>query len=558
MNIQDMLHLWKTNPIFDEKTREEVVDISGSEQEVLGRFGRELSFGTGGLRGMLGAGTNRMNRYTVARAAQGVASYLLSQQGKSVAIAYDSRNGSREFAMVTACVLAKNGFQAYCYSRLMPTPMLSFAVRELKCDAGVVITASHNPAEYNGFKVYGKDGCQITDHAASVITAHIDQVTYTQLSWLNEPEARSCGLLKDIPETVYQTFLEKTLSCRVENGDLPFTIRMVYTPLNGAGLEPIRDIFKRMGYSGCIEVKEQSAPDGNFPTCPRPNPEVRDALRLAIETARREKADLVTATDPDCDRIGVAVRDKDGEYQILTGNEVGLMLMEYVLRSRSEKGNMPRDPLVVKTIVTSDLGFAIADRYGVKLLEVLTGFKYIGEAIGRLELEGREDRYLFGFEESCGYLAGTHVRDKDAVLACMLVTDMAQHYARKGLSLLNVLETLYDTYGYMQNSLLNYDILDALPMRKMQAIMMRLREHPPQMLDKYAVTASRDYLPGLNNLPSSDVLSFENVQGDKAIVRPSGTEPKVKVYLFAKGTSLAETSAKLNEMTRQVEDWINS
>ncbi len=556
MNAQEMLKLWAANPVFDEETRREVGKIAADEREVLSRFGRELSFGTGGLRGVLGAGTNRMNRYTVARATQGIAAYLNSRAGKSVAIAYDSRNGSNAFALVAAGVLAANGIRAYCYNRLMPTPMLSFAVRALHCDAGIVITASHNPAEYNGYKVYGADGCQITDQAAAEITAFIDKVAYPQLSWLGELKARALHLLEDVPETVYQAFLDKTLSCRVEKSGTPFSIRMVYTPLHGTGLEPIRDVFKRMGFPGCVEVREQCVPDGNFPTCPKPNPELREALRLAIETAKRENADLVTATDPDCDRIGVAVRDRAGDYQILTGNEVGLLLMAYILRSRLEKGTMPLSPVVIKTIVTSDLAFAVARQYGAEVWEVLTGFKYIGEAIGRMAAEGQEDRFVFGFEESCGYLAGTHVRDKDGVMACMLVTDMAQHYASLGQSLLEVLEALYGTYGYMQNVLLNYDILDALPMQKMQAIMAGLRKNPPKTLGETAVTSSKDYLEGLSGLPVSDVLSFENAQGDKAIVRPSGTEPKVKVYLFAKGQGRAETHAKLEKMTQQANGWI--
>ena len=556
LNPTDMLRLWTSHPAFNSSTRQEVAGIANDPQEVLSRFGKELSFGTGGLRGVLGVGTNRMNHYTVARAIQGVADYLKSRTGTSVAIAYDSRNGSREFAMVTAGVLAANGIRAYAYSRLMPTPMLSFAVRALHCDAGIVITASHNPAEYNGYKVYGADGCQITDDAAQAITAYIEQGEYTELTWLDEQQTRNQGLLEDIPDWVYSEFIEKTLSCRVESSDTPFTIRTVYTPLHGTGLEPIRSVFERMHYINCIEVQEQCVPDGNFPTCPKPNPELRDALSLAIETARREQADLVLATDPDCDRVGVAIRNSIGEYQILIGNEIGLLLMEYILSRRAEAGTIPRDPVVIKTIVTSDLAHPIAKRYGIHVQEVLTGFKYIGEAIGRLEAEGRENSYLFGFEESCGYLAGTHVRDKDGVMSYMLITDMAQYYAARGQNLLTLMDMLYASLGNIQNVLLNYDIADALPMQRMRTIMTGFRDHTPKHLGEYAIANVKDYLHGIDGLPVSDVISLENTVGDKAIIRPSGTEPKVKVYLFARGASKEESQYKLSIMTQQFNRWI--
>ncbi len=554
----DMLNLWLTHQVFSAETKDEVRRIKQDEREVLNRFGSELSFGTGGLRGILGAGTNRMNTYTVARATQGLAEYIKSQNGKSVAIAYDSRNCSREFAMVAAGVLAYNGLQACCFNRIMPTPILSFSIREIKCDAGIVITASHNPAQYNGYKVYGSDGCQITDHAASSITAFIDKVSYADLVWTNEQDARLSGKLQDIPEEIYNAYIEKTLSCRMEDYTTPFSLRIVYTPLHGTGLEPIRDVLKRMGVTSCIEVAEQCTPDGNFPTCPKPNPEIKETLRLAIETAKKENADIVAATDPDCDRIGIAARNASGEYQILTGNEVGLLLTEYLLYRKIEKGVMPKDSFVVKTIVTSDLCFPIASRYGVGVREVLTGFKYIGETIGQLEKSGMEHQYLFGFEESCGYLAGTHVRDKDGVMACMLIVDMAQYYSNQGHTLLETLEKLYYTYGHMRNQLLNYDIEDTLPMEKMHSIMNRLRDNPPQIIGESTTAVIRDYRTGLDGLPISDVLSFENNIGDKAIVRPSGTEPKIKVYLSVKGNSQFDTEKKLKEITEQVDNWIKS
>lgn len=556
MQPQEMLNLWMAHSSFDEKTRAEVRQIAEDEKEVLSRFGSDLAFGTGGLRGVLGAGSNRMNCYTVARASQGLAAYLRSMGGKSVAIAHDSRNGSREFALVSAGVLARNGIVAYCFDRLMPTPILSFATRELNCDAGIVITASHNPAQYNGYKVYGADGCQITDEAAAAITECIQPVNYVEVSWMEEDQARQTGFLKDVPEAVYQKYLAKTLSLRVEEPRTSFSLKMVYTPLNGTGIQPIRDVLTRIGFHGCVEVTKQCIPDGNFPTCLKPNPELPEALHLALETARQERADIVTATDPDCDRIGVAVRDSNGEYQILTGNEIGLLLMEYLIKAHMAKGTLSQDPIVIKTIVTSDLCFAIAKRYGVQVKEVLTGFKYIGESIGFLEKLGQADRFLLGFEESCGYLAGTHVRDKDGVMACMLVVDMAQYHANQGHTLLDALEELYETYGHMQNSLLSYDIEDTLPMEKMRATMTRLRSHPPEMLGRGIITKVKDYISGLDGLPASDVLSFENNQGDKAIIRPSGTEPKVKVYLFAKGSSRVEASQKLKDMRKQSDSWI--
>lgn len=555
MDARDALNIWLTHPAFDEETKLELRRIADDEKEVLSRFGRDLTFGTGGLRGLLGAGTDRMNRYTVARATQGLADYLKSLGKERIAIAYDSRHCSKSFAHIAAGVLAKNGLKVFCYNRLMPTPMLSFAVRELSCDAGIMITASHNPAQYNGYKVYGADGCQITNDTAADITLRIQEVAYPDVSWMEETDARAAGLFEDIPDAIYGAFLEKTLSSRVGPPSYRSAIRIVYTPLHGAGLEPVRDILRRMGVP-FVEVTKQCVPDGNFPTCPRPNPELPGALQPAIETAKREGAELVMATDPDCDRLGVAARDAHGEYCIMTGNEIGLLLMDYLLGCRKEADTLPEEPLILKTIVTSDLCFPIAQRYAAEVREVLTGFKYIGEEIGRLESVGQSCRYVLGFEESCGYLVGTHVRDKDAVMACMLVADMAQHYADMGMTLPDVLEALYAEYGYMQNTLLSVDIVDALPIDQMRAIMAALRADPPQTLNGDSVAVVRDYLKGVDGLPESDVLAFENNRGDKAIVRPSGTEPKIKIYLSARGNSRADVRAKLTVMARQVEEWM--
>lgn len=557
MRYQDMAALWADHPRFDENTRAEVRALFGDSEELLSRFGRELAFGTGGMRGLRGAGTNRMNRYTVARVSQGLAEYLLERGGQSVAIAYDSRIGSREFALVTAGVLAHNGIRSWCFDRLMPTPVLSFAVREMGCDTGVMITASHNPAQYNGYKVYGPDGCQVTDDAAKAITSHIERVDYAQLVWMSEDEARTAGLLNAMPESVYRRYIELTLSCRLESGDEPLNIRFVYTPLNGTGLEPVCDVFSRMGaLADCTIVPEQREPDGNFPTCPRPNPELPEALALALRTAQLEDAALVLATDPDCDRVGMAVREEGGEYRLLTGNEVGLLLLMYILSVRRHMGTLPDSPLVIKTIVTSDLTFAIARDFGAEVKEVLTGFKYIGEAIGRMEKEGRADRFILGFEESCGYLAGNHVRDKDGVMTAMLLADMVRYYVRRGQSVSGVLGRIYETYGYMENRLLNFEVAAALPMQRMDEIMAALRENPPAALGGSPIRTRRDYLKGISGLPPADVLIFENERGDKAIIRPSGTEPKIKIYLCACGKSSDEAKEKLTEMDAEAAGWV--
>ncbi len=547
--------LFAAGEAFDSETREAAKAVMQDEQQLLGCFGSELSFGTGGLRGILGVGTNRMNAYTVARATQGLSDDLVSRGGRDVAIAYDSRLCSDAFARVAAGVLAANGLRAHVYPRLMPTPMLSFAVRELHCDAGVVVTASHNPAQYNGYKVYGADGCQITEEAAARITARIARVPYGAARPMSEEEAREAGLFVDVPKSVFDAFIEKTLSCRV-NPTVSTPLRLVYTPLHGTGLEPVRAVLDRMPGIKRIEVAEQCVPDGHFATCPKPNPELREALTLGLELAERQGADLLIATDPDSDRVGVAVRRRSGEYAVLTGNEVGLLLMEYVLRTRIENGTLPRDPVVVKTIVTSDLAFSIAERYGVSVTECLTGFKYIGEIIGRLEAAGEAERYVFGFEESCGYLAGTHVRDKDAVMACMLVSEMAQTAAAKGRTLADELDDLYAAYGHMENRLLNFDIAGAVPMERMKQVMAGLRQNPLMELAGSPVTTVKDYGAGIEGLPASDVLSYATDDGRKAIVRPSGTEPKVKVYLSANADSSEASRAALDEMEAQMREII--
>lgn len=533
MQPMKMAKYWAQSVHFDADTRRAARESMQEEQTLLSCFGAELTFGTGGLRGILGVGTNRMNAYTVARATQGLSDYLRQRGGRRVAIAYDSRLCSGQLAAVTAGVLAANGVTAHIYPRLMPTPMLSFAVREMGCDAGVVITASHNPAQYNGYKVYGPDGCQITEQAAADITACIAAVAYGQARPMAEAAARAAGLWQDIPQCIFDAFVERTLSCRVQPQQKT-PLRLVYTPLHGTGLEPVRAVLGRMEGIEMLEVEEQCMPDGHFPTCPKPNPELTEALALGLDRARAEGAALLIATDPDCDRVGVAVRRRDGAYAVLTGNEVGLLLLEYILKTRWEMGTLPARPLIVKTIVTSDLAFAIARRYGASVEECLTGFKYIGEIIGRLEAAGESGRYVFGFEESCGYLAGTHVRDKDGVMACMLIAEMAQCAAAQGLTLADELEKMYAAYGCMENRLLSFDISGAAPMQRMEAVMAQLRREPLPALDGSPVVSVKDYARGIEGLPQSNVLAFATADGKKAIIRPSGTEPKVKTYLSAR------------------------
>lgn len=554
MTAMQRATLWATSPRFDEATRAQAAGILADSEQLTRCFGRELAFGTGGLRGILGVGTDRMNEYTVARATEGLARYLIAHGGESVAIAHDSRIGSRAFALVTAGVLAAHGLHAHLFPRLMPTPVLSYATRALGAAAGVMITASHNPAEYNGYKVYGADGCQITDAAAEAITREIDGVDYGSLSWWGEAQAREGGLLLDVPETVLESYLRQTLACRVHpEAAAPLTV--CYTPLNGAGLEPVTRTLAAMRGLTVTLVEAQAAPDGHFPTCPRPNPELRPTLELALQTAASRQAALVIATDPDSDRLGVAVRQPDGGYTVLTGNEVGLLLLESALQARQSRGELPEGGEVVKTIVTSDLAYPIAEAYGVAVRDLLTGFKYIGEEIGRLEKLGQANRFLFGFEESCGYLMGTHVRDKDGVMAAMLVCELAQAEAAAGRTLADTLVSLYARYSYLGARLLTFDMAGADPMAEMHRLMDALRGNPPPALAGEPVTSAVDYRPGMDGLPPADVLAYRS-RNCKAIVRPSGTEPKVKVYLSARAATPAQAEVALAAMEAAAQGWL--
>ncbi len=545
--MTEIIRKWLSLPLFDEETKKAVRAMEGYEEALTMAFNGELEFGTGGLRGVLGVGTNQMNVYTVAKATQGLGDYLLKTSGKSVAIGYDTRHFSKEFAATAACVLAKNGLIAYVFDRQLPTPMLSFAVREMGCDAGIVITASHNPSQYNGYKVYGADGCQITDDAAAEITACIQNVNYENLAWLTPEEARAKDLYRDMPEKVYGLFIEKTLEV-LEGLDKDGELSLVYTPLNGAGFEPVTDVLKRLNRVKVSLVQEQIAPDGAFPTCPSPNPELEAALKLGLAQLEKEGADLLIATDPDCDRVGVAVKDGN-TFLRLTGNEVGLLLTEYILSKKA----YPAVPTVIKTIVTSDLVFPIAKKYGASVAQVLTGFKYIGEYIGQMEDQGKGALFAFGFEESCGYLAAPHVRDKDGVMAVALVCAMARAYKKQGMTLADAARQMYENYGYLENKLLSFELKGATAKAQMAVLMGNMRQNPPKELAGEAVTEVKDYLTGTDGLPKSDVLSFATAEACKAIVRPSGTEPKVKVYLFGKAM---KKEAAL-EKVAQMEAWFN-
>ncbi len=543
--------LWASHSYFDQNTQNESAAALLEENALLAAFGSELSFGTGGLRGILGVGTARMNRYTVGRATLGLAHSLKQRNAmRGVAIAHDSRHGADEFTAVTAGVLAANGIPVHVFETLAPTPMLSYAVRALGLDAGVMITASHNPAIYNGYKVYGADGCQITDEAAASITECISAVGYTDSEVMSEADARKAGLWHDVQDTIRRSFAQNCLFCRPDP-TVSTDIHVVYTPLHGTGLLPVREVLGLMQGVKVTEVEAQCTPDGSFPTCPKPNPEIDETLSMGIALCRETGAELLLATDPDCDRVGVVVRTPEGAYERLSGNEVGLLLLDYVLSTRKSNGTLPADAVAVKTIVTSDLSFSIAKDYGVQIREVLTGFKYIGEVIGGLEDEGRESDFVFGFEESCGYLAGTHVRDKDGVMACMLVCEMAQALKAKGTSVWEKLCDLYARHGYLGTRLLNFDIAGALPMVEMAATMQRMRTEPLKTLAGKPVTAVKDYLNGIDGLPVSNVLVYE-AEGIKAIVRPSGTEPKVKVYLFAKAADQQGSEKLLDTLEAEI------
>lgn len=529
---------WLKEPLDDQDLTEELLAVKDQPEEINDRFYRDLEFGTGGLRGVIGAGTNRMNVYTVRKATQGLANYLLKHaEGKpqSVAIAHDSRNKGVAFARQSAAVLAANGIKAYLYPQLMPTPALSYAVRHLKCDAGICVTASHNPAKYNGYKAYGSDGCQVTAEMADGVMAEINSLDiFADVRKLDFQEGIDRGLIEYIGEETVSAFLEDVYkeSLTGNAGNL----KLVYTPLNGSGKMCVTRILDRIGVKDITVVPEQSEPDGNFPTCPYPNPEIREALQKGLELCEKVQPDLLLATDPDCDRVGVAVRDPSGGYALLSGNETGMLLLDYICAQRAKHGRMPADPVMIKTIVTTDMAERIAAHYGVKTINVLTGFKFIGEQIGRLEAQGRRDSFVFGFEESYGYLSGPYVRDKDGVGAACLICEMFSFYASRGISLLDRLHELYGIYGYCLNTLHSYAFDGSAGFAKMQAVMQALRAGVASFGGK-KVLRLMDYAAGLDGLPKSDVLKFILEDGCTLVARPSGTEPKLKLYLSVSGES---------------------
>ncbi len=523
-------------------------------------FYRDLAFGTGGLRGLVGAGTNRMNIYTVAKASQGLADYVKKNfppKERRIAVSYDSRIKSDLFARTACMVFAANGILVSVYPRLMPTPCLSFAVRELHCAAGVMVTASHNPAEYNGYKVYGADGCQITTQAAADILAEIEKLDiFSDVKATDFHSGIEDGLIQYISPETDTAYIEAVKGqSLLGNLDVDKNVSIVYTPLNGTGLQPVLRVLKESGFRSVKVVREQEEPDGHFPTCPYPNPEVREAMELGITYARENHADLLLATDPDCDRVGIAVRDNSGDFVLLSGNETGLLLLDYICSRRVALGTMPEEPVFIKTIVTTDLADAVAAHYGVRTVNVLTGFKFIGEQIGLLEQNGKEDSYIFGFEESCGYLSGTYVRDKDAVVAVLLICEMYAFYARQGVSLTEKLKEIYDTYGYMLNTLHSYGFTGAAGMEKMKEIMGRFRENTAELCGR-KISSFMDYSKGLDGLPASDVLRYCFEDGSAVVIRPSGTEPKLKVYLSVRSESREETERYERELMDGIEGFI--
>ncbi len=557
MTEMELYSLWLEKAVDDPDLIEELKSIEGDEEAIKDRFYRDLEFGTGGLRGVIGAGAFRLNVYTIRRATQGLADYVNeSFENGSVAISYDSRIKSDKFAKEAAAVLAANGIKVHIYTELMPTPMLSWAVRECGCQAGIMITASHNPAKYNGYKVYGEDGCQITLDVANTVISKINAVPmFGGAKVMDYEEGVKNGMISYIGQEVLEKYYAKVQEQGIHTDLVADSgLKVVYTPLNGTGNKPVREILKRIGIKEVTVVPEQELPDGNFPTCPFPNPEIKEALAKGLELCESVKPDLLLATDPDCDRVGIAVPGNDGEYVLFTGNEVGAMLLKYICQERTALGTMPERPVAVKTIVTTDICKKIAAEYGVELRDVLTGFKFIGEQIGFLEKDGEDNRYIFGFEESYGYLAGSYVRDKDAVVASMLICEMAAFYRTKGISLLQARDNLYAQYGNYVHTQSSFQCEGASGMERMKEIMTGLRNNPPKAIGGLKTEKVGDYLTSEETdlatgektaikLPKSDVLAFRLADGASVIIRPSGTEPKIKAYYTTIGDTREAAAA---------------
>ncbi len=543
---------WMNADLEDSALKAELESIEGNEEEIKDRFAVALKFGTAGLRGVLGAGSNRMNIYVVRQATQGLANWVKTQGGNQlVAISYDSRINSDVFAKTAACVLAANGIKVRIYDALMPVPALSFATRYYQANAGIMVTASHNPAKYNGYKAYGPDGCQMTDEAADIVYAEIQKTDIlTGAKLISFEEGMEKGLIAyvgdDCKEALYDAIKARSVRpgiCKTAG------LKLVYSPLNGSGLVPVMRVLKDIGIDDITIVPEQQYPDGNFPTCPYPNPEIFEALRLGLELAKKSGADLMLATDPDADRVGIAMKCPDGTYELVSGNEVGVLLLDYICAARIENGTMPERAVAVKSIVSTPLADAVAKNYGVELRSVLTGFKWIGDQIANLEAAGEVDRFIFGFEESYGYLAGPYVRDKDAIIGSMLICEMAAYYRSIGSSIKQRLEEIYEKYGRYLNKVDSFEFPGLSGMDKMTGIMDDLRKNPPAEIGGYAVVRVIDYKkPEETGLPAANVLIYKLDGGAEVIVRPSGTEPKIKTYFTTLGKDLAEAQAQKDKL----------
>lgn len=554
MDFMESYNQWCQSATDDKDLIAELESIKDNKDEIYERFYRSLEFGTAGLRGVIGAGTNRMNIYVVRHATQGLANYVNSKfGGGAVAISHDSRIKADLFMIEAAKVLAANGIKAYITSELQPTPVLSFLVRDLKCQAGIMVTASHNPARYNGYKAYGEDGCQMTDVAAGIVYDEICKLDiFKDVKTMDFDEAISKGLIEYVADEVYDRYIGNVKKQQINEGICKGAdLKVVYTPLNGTGNKLVRRVLGEIGVEDIKIVKEQEMPDGNFTTCPYPNPEIKEALQKGLELCEVEKPDLLLATDPDADRVGIAVIDSDGSYRLLTGNETGIMLTDYILSNRKRLGTLPEKPIIVKTIVTSIMIDRLCEKYGCELKNVLTGFKYIGEVILNLEPENETDRFVFGFEESYGYLAGSYVRDKDAVVASMLICEMAAYYKKQGKTLAQVIDAMYEEYGYYKNTTLSFSFDGAAGMQKMADIMASLRANSPAEVSGMKVVKFSDFKESVERdlvaetekvieLPKSNVLAYYLEGNNAAIVRPSGTEPKIKIYITAVGKDKAD------------------
>ena len=543
---------WAAAELEDPALARELKEIAGDDEQIRDRFAVALKFGTAGLRGVLGAGTNRMNIYVVRQATQGLANWVKTQGGsQSVAISYDSRINSDVFAKTAACVLAANGIHVRIYDALMPVPALSFATRYYKANAGIMITASHNPAKYNGYKAYGPDGCQMTDDAAAIVYAEIQKTdVLTGAKRISFEEGLSSGMIQyvgeDCKEALYDAIKARSMRpglCKTAG------LKLVYSPLNGSGLVPVTRVLHDIGIDDITIVPEQQYPDGHFPTCPYPNPEIFEALKLGLELAEKSGADLMLATDPDADRVGIAIRCPDGSYELVSGNEVGVLLLDYICQGRIEKGTMPANPVAVKSIVSTPLADAVAKSYGVEMRNVLTGFKWIGDQIANLEAAGEVDRFIFGFEESYGYLAGPYVRDKDAIIGSMLICEMAAYYRSVGSSIKERLEEIYAKFGRYLNKVDSFEFPGLSGMEKMAGIMDGLRKNPPAEIGGYKVTSVTDYQDTeKTGLPTANVLIYALEGGATVVVRPSGTEPKIKTYFTTLGNDLAQAQAQKDRL----------